>query len=416
MEITFHGGAGEVGRSCIEVDKRFLFDGGLKISEDGSEYPLIQDCSHIKAVFLSHAHLDHSGALPLLHKLGLQCGIFCTKMTRDTAKILMKDSYGIDLLNKHFTYSKDDLRAVNSFMENVVFDKAYKVDDARFRYLFAGHIPGAASVELEIDGRKILYTGDFNTSSSNLVKAAEYHLKDIDIMLCEATYGDRNHPDRIKEEDDFLQTIKETIDRGGSVLIPAFAVGRAQEIMHILSKRKFNVPIYLDGMAKKVTVLYKDRPEYINNPGKYAKATSGVHFIKKWKERQEIIKHQCIIITTSGMLDGGPVIDYLGYFYHNDKNALLLTGYQAEGTNGKMLLDEGKVFLDGNRVKVKCLVKKYDFSAHAGRSELIKFINKVRPKHLILQHGDEQGLSKLKETFKDKMDVYTPMVGDTLDL
>ena len=417
MQFTFYGGAEEVGRSCVEVDGRFLFDAGLKITEEGSEYPIMDDCSHIKGVFLSHAHLDHCGALPLFNKRGLDCGIFCNSMTKQTSKILMKDSFHIELINKqHPIYTKDNLMSVISFMENVKFNRNYKLDDVNFSFHYAGHIPGASSIVLEIDGRKVLYTGDFNTLDTNLMGGYKPQFTDIDTMICEATYGDREHPGRKAEEKRFLKSIKKVLSRGGNVLIPAFAVGRAQEVKEMLNKEDFGVTIYLDGMAKRVTNLYKKLPEYISNPGKYNDAIGKVKFIKKWRERHEIVKQQSIIITTSGMLDGGPVIDYLGYIYHNEKNGVFLTGYQGEGSNGRLLLDEGRIFIDGVRVKMKAQVEKFDFSAHAGRREIVNSINKIKPKNLILQHGDIEPLESLRKEFEGKMRVIVPKLGETIDV
>ncbi len=418
MKFIFHGGAGEVGKSCIEVDGRFLLDCGLKITEDGTVYPKESDNEHIKAVFLSHAHLDHCGALPLFNKNGLNCSIFCNSMTQHTAKILMKDSYHIELINKqHPIYHRENLMSVIGLMEKVKYNKKYKIDGATFSFHYAGHIPGASSILLEIDGRKILYTGDFNTQDTHLMKGASYdNFDDIDILITEATYGDRPHPRREEEEEKFLGKVGDVLQRGGNVLIPAFAVGRAQEVIEILSRRNFDVPIYLDGMAKKVSNLYKNKPEFISNHQKYSQALSKVKYIKKARERKEIVKEQSIIITTSGMLDGGPVIDYLGYFYHNPKNGVFLTGYQGEGSNGRLLMDEGRVFIDGTRVKMKAEVEKFDFSAHAGREEIVEMINTISPKNLVLQHGDTEPLNSLYEEFKDKYNVVVPGVEETIDL
>lgn len=417
MKITFHGGAEEVGRSCIEVDERFLLDAGLKITEEGSEYPVIQDCSHIQGVFLSHAHLDHCGALPLFNKRGLNCGVFSNSMTKQTAKILMKDSFHIELINKqHPIYNRDNLNSIISFMENVRFNKSYKLDDINFSFHYAGHIPGASFVVLEIDDKKILYTGDFNSVDSNLMAGAETLPQGIDTMICEATYGDREHPGKKSEEKRFLKSIKKVLERGGNVLIPTFAVGRAQEVMEMLNKENFKVPIYLDGMAKRVTNLYKNLPEYINDPSKFKDAINKVKFIKKARDRQDVVKQQSIIITTSGMLDGGPVIDYLGYFYHNEKNGIFLTGFQGEGSNGRLLVDEGRVFIDGVRVKMKAQMEKFDFSAHAGRKEIVNGIKKVNPKNLILQHGDPEPLESLRQEFEGSMNVIVPKIGETIDI
>lgn len=418
MKFKFHGGAGEVGKSCIEVDERFLLDCGLKICEEGTIYPEVFDNEHIKGVFLSHAHLDHCGSLPLFNKAGLSCGIFCNPMTKQTAKILMKDSYHLEIINKQFPgYTRDNLMSILSFMEKVKFGKEYVVDDATFSFHYAGHIPGASSILLEIGGKRILYTGDFNTRDTYLVKGASYKgFKDIDILITEATYGDRDHPSREEEENMFLDKISDVIERGGNVLIPAFAVARAQEIIQILSKRSFNVPIYLDGMAKQITNLYKKRSDYISNPQKYENSLKDVKFIKRSRDRKEVVKHQSIIITTSGMLDGGPVLDYLGYFYHDPKNAVLLTGFQGEGSNGRLLLEEGRFFVDGIRLKMKAETEKFDFSAHVGRQEIIDVVDEISPKTLVLQHGDTEPINSLYKEFKDKYNVIIPDVGEIYDL
>lgn len=418
MKFKFHGGAGEVGKSCIEVDGRFLLDCGLKICEEGTIYPEVFDNEHIKAVFLSHAHLDHCGALPLFNKTGLNCGIFCTPMTKQTSRVLLKDSYHIELINKqHPNYTRENLMSILGFMETVRYKKEYVVDDATFSFHYAGHIPGASSILLEIGGKKILYTGDFNTRDTHLVKGASYKgFRDIDILITEATYGDREHPPRIEEENSFLDKISNTLERGGNVLIPAFAVSRAQEIIEILSRRNFGVPIYLDGMAKQISNLYKNKSEYISNPDKYSKSLRNVKFIKRARDRKEVVKHQSIIITTSGMLDGGPVLDYLGYFYHDPKNGVFLTGYQGEGSNGRLLLEEGRFFVDGIRLKMKAEVEKFDFSAHAGRKEIIDVINQVSPKIVMLQHGDTEPIDSLYNELKDKYNVIIPQVGEEVDL
>ncbi|MBN2457763.1 MBL fold metallo-hydrolase [Candidatus Woesearchaeota archaeon] len=406
-----------MGRSCIEVDKRFLFDSGLKISEEGSEYPQVEDLSHIKAVFLSHAHLDHTGALPIFNTIGLRCSIYCNSMTRETAKVLLKDSYHIELLKKHHAaYDRDNINNVVSFMQNVRYNKSYSVDGAEFRFLDAGHIPGSSSVLLDMGKKRVLYTGDINSSDTRLLKGSSFDADDVDVLICESTYGDREHPDRKAQERDLLSSIKKTIDKSGSVLLPSFAVGRAQEVMMILNDRDFGVPIYLDGMAKKVTGLYQKKPEYIRDNSKLCSAISGVSYVKDWKHRREIARQQGIFVTTSGMLDGGPVLDYLGYLYHNPNNSLFLTGYQVEGSNGRLLMDTGKAYIDGNRVRFKGNIKKYDLSAHSGKSELLGFIKRIDPEKIIFLHGDSTAIESMRKSTEGTHEVYTPKVGDSINI
>lgn len=417
MRIQFLGAAKEVGRSCIIIDDKYMLDAGLKLTDEGSEYPLEYNTEKIKAVFIGHAHLDHTGALPLFNHLGLKCSIYCTKMTKLLTKILLRDSFHIGLLEKqHPAYTKDNINNVMSFMQNIRYDKEYAEGDVKFTYIYAGHIPGSASILIEFGGKRILYTGDINFINTELMDGANYALDNIDIMISESTYGDRDHPKREKEEKDFLDKVQETVERGGSVLIPAFSVGRAQEVMLMLRKIRINAPVYLDGMAKEVTDILLDMPEYIKDGNALKNAAKKVEYVRDRKDRENIVRSQGVFITTSGMLEGGPVMDYLKYFYHDEKNSILLTGFQTQHCNGRMLLDEGKIIVDGNVLKVKCEVAKFDFSAHSGRVELIKLINSINPKHLVLQHGDKEAVEALELYFKGKIDVHAPELGEKLDL
>jgi len=418
MKFSFYGGAMEVGRSCISVDDRYLFDAGLKLSEEGSEYPLPFDYSAISDVFISHAHLDHTGALPLLNHNGLRASIFCNAITKNLTKLLLKDSLHIELLEQHAPgYDKENIYNVMDLMQIVKYNKEYSVGkNATVKFIYAGHIPGSASVLLDYNSYRILYTGDINTIHTHLLDGASVQPGDVDVMITESTYGDRNHPLRKNEEQKFLNKIEETVRRGGSVLVPAFAVGRAQEVLCMIATRKFGVSVYLDGMAKKVSNMFLRKPDVIRNNSVLAKALNSVRFVKGWRERKEIVKEQGIFVTTSGMLDGGPVIDYLSSLYFNQKSSVLLTGYQAEGTNGRLLLEDGKVYIDGIRMKVRGDVVKYDFSAHAGQKELAGLINQISPKNLMIQHGDPGSVTALGKLFSKKCKVYMPKLGETIDI
>lgn len=423
MKFTFHGAANEVGRSCVELATKkhnYLFDCGIKLTEDFSEYPLLKDPSNIDAVFLSHAHLDHSGALPLFNYKGLDCPIYTNRMTKELSKMLMKDSLHIELLKEqHPAYSKENIYNVMDLMKHVPYQKEQNHKESVFQFQDAGHIPGSAMIKVTVDKKNVVYTGDYNTVNSQLLVGCEPKFKNTDVLITEATYGDRLHPSRSNEMDHFLKTVKETINKGASVLIPAFAVGRSQEILLMLNELKLKVPIYLDGMSTKVVKRFFDYPEYITNKHNLKKALTKVKFVGKQKLRQEIVKQQGIFVTTSGMLDGGPIMEYLKHFYFDKDAALLLTGYQAEGTNGRLLMDEGNVYIDGNKIKVKCRTEKYDFSAHAGLKGLKSTIKKLKPEHLILNHGDPAAIEKLgkwaEESFSD-MQVYKPKLEETINI
>lgn len=422
MQFIFHGAAQEVGRSCVEVGTKktnFLFDCGIKLTEDFSEYPKLTNQKNIDAVFLSHAHLDHSGALPLFNYQGLKCPIYTNNITKELSKILLKDSLHIELLKEeHPAYSKDNIYNVMDLMKFIPYDNQQTFGDLKFEYQDAGHIPGSAMIRVKADNKNIVYTGDFNTISSKLLIGVKPKFKNVDILITEATYGDRLHPPRHKEIQHFLQTVKETVDNGGSVLIPAFAVGRSQEILLMLKELKLKVPIYLDGMSIKVTKQFYDYPQYLTNCMELRNSIKKVKFVTN-KLRPQVIKHQGIFVTTSGMLDGGPIMDYLKHFYFDKNAAVLLTGYQAEGTNGRLLMEQGYIYLDGNKINVKCNVKKYDFSAHVGLNGLKQTVTKIQPEHLMLNHGDPPSIKYFakwaQETFPN-MQVYSPKVEDIINL
>ncbi|MBW2965174.1 MBL fold metallo-hydrolase [Candidatus Woesearchaeota archaeon] len=423
MKLVFHGGASEVGRSCIEVDtgtRRLLLDCGLKLTPEGTEYPIgFTYVNNIDAVFISHAHLDHTGALPLLDHKGMNCPIFATKATKALTKILLRDAFKIGrITHQHLEYDEADIRKVLDWMQRVRVDEKGLYEGISYEFFDAGHIPGAASVFLEVEGTTFLYTGDINTSETRLHSAAETDFpNDIDVMICESTYGDREHPPRLKTEDEFLESVRSVIKRGGSVIVPVFAVGRSQEIIMVLKRGKFNVPIFFDGMGIDVTTVALDNPKSIKDPAALRSAFKGVRQLKKDKERLDAIKTKSIIVTTSGMLTGGPVLHYLKYLGGEPKHAVFLTGYQGDDTNGRLLLNNGYVFIDGNRKIIKAEVKQFDFSAHSGEKQLKDLVRKVRPKKVVFVHGDPPALQKMVEWAQALgMESVAPKLGDVIDI
>ena len=422
MRLVFHGGAREVGRSCIEIstdNKRLLLDCGLKLANEGSEYPVgFQFVNDIDAVFISHAHLDHTGALPLLDHKGMNCPIFATKETKALTRLILKDAFKIGkITHQHMGYNKLDIKNVLSCMNRVVVDKQGHFDSINYEYFDAGHIPGSASIFLNVEGTTFLYTGDINTIDTLLLHAAETDFPEIDVLICESTYGDREHPARQKEMADFLKKIDETIAKGGSVIIPVFALGRSQEILLMLAKQKFKVPIYFDGMGIAATDLALSDAEDLADKKALEQALKKVRTIRKDTERLDAVKRQAIIVTTSGMLTGGPVMYYLKYLHNNPENAILITGYQAEGTNGRLLLEKKFVYIDGLKRPVKCKVKQFDFSAHAGMSEIKALVRKIAPKKVFFVHGEDESVDNLYEWASAMgMDAYAPKLGDIINL
>ncbi|MGV8163134.1 MAG: MBL fold metallo-hydrolase [Candidatus Nanoarchaeia archaeon] len=427
MKIEFHGGAKEVGRSCIslttEKGNKYLLDFGIKFKENGFESPQnVPATSEIKAVFLSHAHLDHSGGLPLLEHMNLDCPIFCTKQTFSIAKLLLKDSYKIERIrNLHPAYNKTDLKEIQKDTRFVDFDKWYDFGDLKFIYLNAGHIPGSAMILIEADGKRILYTGDFNTRNSLLMNT-EMHpevMVNIDVLITESTYGYRDLPERKDTEKLMLDSIRETVSKGGSVIVPVFALGRAQEIMMILGDNDVGANVYVDGMCKKITRSILDvKSKYVNNISSLDNAfNKKLHWITSPKKRKDAIRRGGVFITTSGMLQGGPVMDYIKELWHDEKSKIMLMGFQCKRTNGRHLLEEGFVYIDGWKTIVKCKVEKYDFSGHADRTAIQGLVQKIMPKLVVYQHGDEEAITALKNWTDQniKLKTYTPEVGDSIE-
>lgn len=430
MKFEFHGGASEVGRSCIEIfcddGDRYLLDVGIKFKENGFLLPDgVDDIGEVDGVFLSHAHLDHSGGLPLFEHHDLKGPIFCTRQTMQITKIMLKDSYKIARIrNLHPAYNKTDLKEVQKDTKFVKFDKWYRHKNIRFKFFNAGHIPGSAMILLEIEGKRILYTGDYNTRKSELMfNAFPYDelLDDpVDMLITESTYGYRELPDRKELGKKFMASIEKTIKKGGSVLIPTFSLGRAQETLLLLSKRKWPCKIYFDGMCKKLT------RKILATPSKYVdhKDTLNRMFyeVVEWvgspKRRKDAMKSQGIFLTTSGMLQGGPVMTYLEGMWHNPKNKVMLMGFQCKRTNGRHLLDDGFVYIDGWKTYVKCGVEKYDFSGHADRKGLESFVKKLKAKNVVFQHGDPESVNALKKWADKNMrgKTHVPVVGSVIEL
>lgn len=426
MNIIFHGAAQEVGKSCIEIQtegKRYIMDAGIKFSSHGNLYPEFLDRIYeLDGVFISHAHLDHSGALPMLEHKRLNCPIYMTKLTWKITNLLLEDSYHLEKLkHMHPAYINRDINAIKHDLRFVNYNQEYTTPDGKikFTYVNSGHIPGGASIIMQIEGKTLMYTADLNTEDTLLmVKSDAEMYSDIDILITENTYGDRRHPGRKETEDNFIDSINECLSGGGSALVPVFSVGRSQEILLLLSRIPRNIPIYLDGMARKLTKMFTESQDpYIKNKELLQEMYNRVHIINKPQERKEIARKKgIIIVSTSGMVQGGPVVTYAENMIHDKENFIILTGYQAKGTTGRSLFEDHLLYRHGHRFQVKAHVRKYDFSAHYGQDSIHSLITAVKPKNLILQHGDIQALEAVKMFADKNLDgkVYLPRNGEVM--
>ncbi|KAA0004691.1 MAG: MBL fold metallo-hydrolase [Thermoplasmata archaeon] len=410
IKIQFLGGVEEVGRLAMVLettDIRLLFEYGISPGKPPL-YPLPPP--PVDLLLLTHAHLDHSGMIPWLFSRTDQ-KILTTDLTSELAYLLHKDSINIAKSEGYaIPFTNADAKDAKHAVEPVTPSQKKTIGD-NYEIIFhpAGHIPGSLMFEL-VGDRKILFTGDFNVIDTRLVKGTK-PVK-CDILFLEGTYAGRDHPKKRSEiEKDLIDKIDEVVRRGGIAILPAFAVARSQELALVLKNTGFN--IWFDGMGKKVSKMFLKHPRYIRSPDELKKALNRINFVHSDHGRKLALKAD-VIITSSGMMDGGPVLNYLNKLKNDKKSAVLLTGYQVEDSNARLLVDKGKLDFYGVIENVECEVGYFDFSAHAGHSELIEFAEKCNPEKIILMHSDNR--EALVEPLKNTAQVYTPKTGETLEL
>ena len=422
MEVIFHGGADEVGRSCIEaVDSRgrLLMDCGVKIGYN-EEYPLIKRIP--RNIVITHTHLDHAAYLPHIFGKKRNADIYLTKPTRDLLQLMIADYMRISRNN----FGEHVLNNILTKCRPIEYGQTINCG-MRFSLHNSGHILGSASVLVHSRGGNLLYTSDLNTRGSRITEGAEQGLK-AKTLIIESTYGGKGDvlPPQKEVNEKLARLINRTVGRDGKVLIPSFAVGRAQELILMLdSYMKSGViepaPIYIDGMIKKALKIFRhnviharaelQRSILVSDSDPFK---SRFVSIPKRLDRSDAIEEGSIIITTSGMMKGGPVMTYMKEMAGDRKNLLLFVGYQAAGTPGRRILDgERKIRANGSEVEVKMKVEKVGLSAHADHIGILQYIKGIRGlEKVFIVHGEESKRRELAESVQGRYDVILPKTGE----
>ncbi len=373
-----------MGRSAILVNEELLLDYGIKPA-DPPTYPL--NGLRPKTLIISHGHLDHSGLAPNL--MDLEPEIYCTGITARLSALLARDTLKIAGKRGHvIPYYTDEIQEFERKARAVEYRQEIATSGYSACLYDAGHIPGSSSVYLEKDNQSLFYTGDINTIDTELQKGADRELPESDILMVESTYFGRNHTPRKILEERFIGSVKETVESGGKAVIAAFSIGRTQEIMLIL--KKHGLRAYVDGMGVDVFDLMKRKPECVRDMNKLEKAFASSNIVKP-EERKTIIGEPGIIVTSAGMLNGGPVLYYIGEIHDDPKSKIHLTGYQADDTNGRMALERGHIVDGRDTLRLNCRLGLYDFSAHCGDKELKEVVKGFADKGtetVITVHGD----------------------------
>jgi len=439
MKITFLGASGTVtgSRFLVTTERtRVLVDcglfQGLKVNRLRNWEPFPVAPYDIESVVLTHAHLDHSGFLPVLVREGFRGEIHCTPPTADLCEILLCDSGKIQEedarranrrgYSKHTPalplYTKREAESVFPRLSTLPFEAPLTIGDLTIRLSPAGHILGAASVHVSDGERSVLFSGDLGGTRDLLIPPPSPP-PPADWLVMESTYGDRDRSD-VDPLQALAEVASETFERGGVLLIPSFAVGRAQVILYALEKLMLDgkvarVPVYLDSpMASSVTDLYSRYCAFHRlSPDECDRFLSGATFVRSVKESQKLNRRSgpIAIVASSGMLTGGRVLHHLTTRGSERRNTLLLAGHQAEGSRGRQLLQGARSLkIHGRHVPVVARVAQLDaFSAHADQAELLGWLGSaVRPpRRVVLVHGEPQAADTLRRKIEEEMAIPT---------
>ncbi len=457
MKLYFLGGAMEIGGSCIYIrvlGKGILLDCGIRQTGSGDPLPdfcTIQEQGGLDAIIVSHAHMDHIGALPIISKAYPQARIYMTAMTAELTRVLLYDSLKImsSKENEIPHYSEPDVQAMLGRVFPIGYQMPFPILD-RFTLSFfpAGHIAGAACIYLTTEEGSLFYSGDLCAFPQRTIDGIRIPRLRPDVAITEATYGNRLHANRQAEEKRLVDLVGECVRQKKKILIPAFALGRAQEVLLILRAAIQNqeippVPVYVDGMIRAVNAMYTRNPIYLKSAlgkrilkGNEPFYTEHIQPVTASRKREELLAGDdpVIFVSSCGMLTGGPSVQYAKHLIPSENACVIFTGYQDEEAPGRQLLNlvnckaqspeepscaPASLNVDGITLPVRCRVEQIGLSAHGDKSEITALLESLSPRHIFLVHGSEDSIHELGDelnTADYRRQVYLPECGQCYEL
>ena len=453
VRITMLGSGRQVGRSCILLqtpESKILIDCGIDVSSSGKDkFPYFDipefDISSLDAVVISHAHLDHTGLLPYLYKMGYSGPVYMTHPTMDIAALLALDFIGVAYKQAATPlFSSTDIRDMVKHSICLNYNEVTDITpDVRITFYNAGHALGSAMVHFNIGNglHNFLYSGDYKFGKSRLLEPAACYFPRLESLMTESTYGGKENlaPPRKETEDELIAFVNKVIARGGKLLIPELGLGRAQETMLVIEDAMRNnlipsVPIYIDGMIWDINAIHTAYPDYLSNSVRSAIFQDDNPFVSETfkrvgspQERKLVIEGgPCVVLATSGMLVGGASVEYLKEFADNEKNGLCFVCYQGPGSLGRQIQEglkqatfqvEGKEEVSDIKIEVITID---GFSGHSYRNQLMAFLQNIspKPKKVIINHGEaSRSLDLASSIYKtQKIETIVPKNLETIRL